>query len=271
MHAKTSKEEKAVGQTEATATEQKEMIPTMKTASVKNAPLVNGSILEQGVGASVSNSNARRKAYIVIPSIVLVLSILCVSAAIYLYLQHAIALEPKALYYIIAGGVLALGFGVLSTWKLIAECKKGKGSAVFQDFSASLDSKTNAEVEDKGEQARDEKITKLTGDLRALSSTVKSTNESLETALSQLATLSEDQGALKEEVKKEIPELHHEVEAITSRVEQMTGKFEELEVKLETYDAQVKGKNPATPPSEVDDLEVKRAIAKEEKQSTKVA
>ncbi|WP_249549301.1 hypothetical protein, partial [Anaplasma phagocytophilum] len=83
------------------------------------------------VGQESTNEDAISKAYIVIPSIFLVLSILCVSAAIYLYFQRTIAggLDTRTMYYIIGAGVIALACGVLSAWKLIAECTKGEENA----------------------------------------------------------------------------------------------------------------------------------------------
>ncbi|KJV64081.1 hypothetical protein APHMUC_0404 [Anaplasma phagocytophilum str. ApMUC09] len=132
--------------------------------------------------SSDSTNNTRRKAYIVIPSIVLVLSILCVSAAIYLYLQHAIVLEPRVLYYIIAGGVLALGCGVLSLWKLIAECKKGKDSPAISAVASSATSTVNtvesaASVESAREAEIDCRITKLTENIQKQSLDIARTQE----------------------------------------------------------------------------------------------
>ncbi|EOA62224.1 hypothetical protein APHCRT_0841 [Anaplasma phagocytophilum str. CRT53-1] len=163
---------------------QQSAVPAAGVVEQKSTVPVTGSGAEEcavtAEQSSDSTNNTRRRGYIVISSIFLVLSILCVAASIYLYLHqmHAMILSPKTIYCIVGAGALALCCGVLSLWKLIAECKKGKDSpaisAVELDAiaeSPALDDSTGsaASVDPAKSAETDPRITELSENIQKLS------------------------------------------------------------------------------------------------------
>ncbi|AGR80697.1 hypothetical protein [Anaplasma phagocytophilum] len=185
---------------------QQSAVPAAGVVEQKSAVPATGVVEEQKSTVSAgqssdSTNNTRRRGYIVISSIILVLSILCVAASIYLYLHqmHAMILNPKTIYCIVGAGALALCCGVLSLWKLIAECKKGKDSP---DVSAVASSATAAEsrvsVDSTGSEASvastrsaetDRGIKELSENIQKLSLDMKETKEVIQIMERRLMTL----------------------------------------------------------------------------------